>query len=257
MYRKCPKCGQDQPGDTQNAVACVSCGIIFAKYLQTMASRQAGTSVRTRADPDEDSADHEPGLVEQVKEMLFHVPDTVDPMFVYARAALFVGVVIYGIRILGMDIEDWSVSRTLIHIPMVPIHEFGHVLFMPFGEFMTLLGGTLFMCGLPLIFGGIFVYKNRDPYAASLMLWWSAVAVLDTAPYIWDAAEPRAILLSGRTGENGAHDFIDILADLGLLMRARQVGVIVWWFGAAMMMVAFAWGAWMLWKQYQRRGEGL
>ena len=256
MYRKCPKCGHENAEDTAPA-ACAACGLVYAKYLQTLAARESGVPIRARTasmGPVEDE-EAEPGIVQQVKDMLVYTPDEVDPLFVYARAALFVAVVIYGIRILGMDIEDWEVSRTLIHMPMVPIHEFGHVIFMPFGEFMTLLGGSLFQCGLPLIFGGIFVYRNRDTFSASLMLWWSSVAVLDVAPYIWDAQEPRAILLTGRTGENGAHDFIDVLGDLGLLTRARTCGEVVWWFGAAMMMVAFAWGAAMLWRQYQRRSK--
>jgi hypothetical protein len=37
-------------------------------------------------------------------------------------------------------------ASSLIHLPMVPIHEFGHILFRPFGEFMTLLGGSRSRC---------------------------------------------------------------------------------------------------------------
>jgi hypothetical protein len=136
---------------------------------------------------------------------------------------------------------------------MIPIHEFGHLLFLPFGEFMHLLGGSLFQAGLPLVFGGIFLVKNRDPFAAAVMLWWSAVAVLDIAPYVYDAQQPQHVLLTGRTGETGAHDFIDVLGDLGLLTRAQAVGYAVHRFGVAMLVASFVWAAWVVWKQFGRR----
>ena len=105
-----------------------------------------------------------------------------------------------------------------------------------------LLGGSLFHVTLPLVFAGIFLLKNRDPFAASVMLWWSAVAVMDVAPYMYDAAKPQHVLLTGRTGDTGAHDFIDVLYDLGLLKQARAVSYAANAFGVAMLAAAFAWG---------------
>lgn len=199
-------------------------------------------------------SDDESTLAERAKELLFFVPEEVDRTTIALRAVLFVGLVIYGVRLAAMDIPSWEISSSLIHLPMVPIHEFGHVLFMPFGEFMTLLGGSLFQVALPLVFGGIFLVKNRDPYAASVMLWWSAVAVMDVAPYMYDAAQPQHVLLSGRTGDTGSHDFIDVLYDLGLLKQARVVGYAAHAFGVGMLAAAFAWGAYILYRQYQNRG---
>ena len=116
---------------------------------------------------------------------------------------------------------------------------------------MTLLGGSLFQVALPLVLGAIFLVKNRDPFAASVMLWWSAVAVMDVAPYIYDAAQPQHVLITGRTGDTGAHDFIDVLADLGLLKQARPIGRAVHAFGVAAMLLALTWGAWLVWQQYR------
>jgi hypothetical protein len=118
---------------------------------------------------------------------------------------------------------------------------------------MTNLGGALFQVLLPLIFGGIFLIKNRDPFAASVMLWWSAVAVMDVAPYIYDAWVPQHILLTGRTGDTGSHDFIDTLGDLGLLHRAQPIGRGVHALGVLGMVIALAWGAWLVWQQYRAR----
>jgi hypothetical protein len=62
------------------------------------------------------------------------------------------------------------------------------------------------------------------------------------------------VLLTGRTGDTGAHDFIDVLYDLGLLKQARAVGYAAHAFGVAMLGAAFAWGAYVLYRQYQNRG---
>jgi len=241
MYKKCPKCGSDSAG----LQTCTACGLIFAKYLKTkFAVPQAQASA---------AVEDEKRLLAQAKALVFHVPEQVDPIVVYGRAALLAAIVFYGVKLALMDIPSWEMSSSLIHLPMVPIHEFGHVLFRPFGEFMTLLGGSLFQVVLPLIFGGIFLVKNRDPFAASVMLWWSAVAVMDIAPYIYDARAPQHILLTGRTGDSGAHDFIDTLGDLGLLNQAQPIGRGAHAFGVLTMLVALAWGAWLVWQQYRRK----
>jgi hypothetical protein len=189
----------------------------------------------------------------RAKALLFDVPDEFDAVRAYAQAALLALLIAYGVKLARMDVPGWELASSLIHLPMVPIHEFGHVLFRPFGEFMHLLGGSLFQVGLPLVFGGIFLVKNRDPYSAAVMLWWSAVAVMDVAPYVYDAQQPQHVLLTGRTGENGAHDFIDILGDLGLLTRAQAVGYGVHRGGLVMLVTAYAWAGWLTYLQFTRR----
>ena len=184
--------------------------------------------------------------------LALHVPDEVDSTHVYARAALLAGIAFYGFKLARMDVPSWEMAASLIHLPMVPIHEFGHILFRPFGEFMHLLGGSLFQVGLPLVFGVVFLVKNEDPFAAAVMLWWSAVAVMDVAPYIYDAHEPQHVLLTGRTGDTGAHDFIDVLGDLGLLAKAQVVGYAVHRFGVVVLIASLAWGGYIVWKQYER-----
>lgn len=248
-YRKCPKCGHERAEeDTAPAASCPACGLIFEKYLRT---RFAAPSSRPRGPlPGNVRA---PTLTDRVGTVLFHVPEEVPPLHVYLRMALLAGLIVYGIRLAAMDVPSAEIYSSLMHAPMVPIHEFGHILFRPLGEFMMNLGGALFQAGLPLIFGGIFLAKNRDPFAAAVMLWWSAVAVIDTAPYVYDAQQPQLILLTGRTGDTGSHDFVDVLGDLGLLQRARAVAYVVHAFGVAMLVASFAWAAAMAWMQFKRR----
>jgi hypothetical protein len=249
-YRICPKCRHERtPQDTAGEDRCPACGLIFEKYLHARLRGSPAHDPESPGGPDTQT----PGA--RVRALLFDVPDGVDPLHVYARAALLAALAIYGIRLAAMDVPSWEMASSLIHLPMVPIHEFGHILFRPFGEFMTMLGGSLFQAGLPLVFGAIFLVKNRDPYAAAVMLWWSAVAVMDIAPYVYDAQVPTHVLLTGRTGDTGAHDFIDVLGDLGLLGRAQVIGYAVHRFGGAMLGAAFGWAAYVVWRQWQARAS--
>jgi len=242
MYAKCPKCG----GESAGMEICPKCGLIFAKYLKTVVG---GAPVRVAK-----AADEEEGGF-RVSEWLFAVPEEVNPTTIYIRAALLALIAVYGVYLSTMDIPSGEIWGSLMHYPIVPIHEFGHVVFRPFGEFMHNLGGTLFQVLLPLIFGGILIVKNRDPFAAAVMLWWSAIALIDAAPYVYDAWKPQHILLSGRTGDTGSHDFIDVLGDLGLLHKAQPIGYGVRWFGVGMMAIALVWGAYVLWLQYGKRSR--
>ena len=246
MYRKCPKCAHERaPQDDASADVCPNCGLIFSKYMR---ARFAAQSISESNDaPGEGPA----GLIARVNEHVFHVADDVKPVHVYARAALLAMLVIYGIRLARMDIPSWEMAGSLIHLPMVPIHEFGHVMFRAFGDFMHSLGGSLFQIVLPLVFGGVFLLKNRDPFAAAAMLWWSAVALMDVAPYVYDALHPQHVLLTGRTGDDGPHDFIDVLSDLGVLKSAQTIGYGVHRFGVLLLLVAFAWAGWIVWQQYR------
>ena len=245
MYRKCPKCAHERaPQDDASADVCPNCGLIFSKYMK---ARFAAQSI---AEPSDVLTEGPSGVLARVNEYVFHIPEEVKPLHVYARAALLAVLVVYGIKLARMDIPSWEMAGSLIHLPMVPIHEFGHVMFRAFGEFMHSLGGSLFQILLPLAFGGVFLVKNRDPFAASVMLWWAAIAVMDIAPYIYDALHPQHVLLTGRTGDDGPHDFIDVLSDLGMLKSAQAIGHGVHRFGVALMLASFAWAGWILWRQH-------
>ena len=245
MYKTCPKCGHERaPDETGSEDICSVCGLVFSKYLKARLAPEA--PVESARDPDDGGE----GWSTRAKELVFYLPEEVSALHVYARALLLAILIVYGIRLAAMDLPSWEMGGSLIHAPMVPFHEFGHILFRPFGEFMRNLGGALFQAALPLVLGGIFLVKNRDPFAAAVMLWWSAVAVMDTAPYVYDAQVPQHILLTGRTGDTGAHDFIDVLGDLGLLNRAQAVGRLTHTFGVVMLVVSFAWGTFMVWRQY-------
>ena len=108
------------------------------------------------------------------------------------------------------------------------IHEFGHMLFMPFGiavlgRTMVILGGSLTQVAFPLIFFGYFFRKQgdgrrRDLFAAMVCLWWSGINLLDVAIYCADSRAGELMLLDGLTGkESDGHDWNNLLTRWGLL----------------------------------------
>ena len=123
------------------------------------------------------------------------------------------------------------------------IHEFGHMLFMPFGipilgHTMVTLGGSLTEVAFPLLFVGYFLRpreegQGRDVFAAMVCLWWSAMGLLSTAIYCADSRAGRLMLLDGSTGqESDGHDWYNLLDHWGMLEQdtviARWMRMIAW-----------------------------
>jgi hypothetical protein len=171
-----------------------------------------------------------------------------------AGAVLWLLAAWYGWRFLRFDIADpAAIPLPFLHGAMVPFHEFGHILFSPLGEFMHVAGGSLVQFLMPLAFGAYFVHWRRDNLAGWLMLWWEGAQWVDLAPYCYDARRPTMILLTGRTGDAGAHDYVDMLGDLGLLHRAHEVAALMKYFGVALILAALVWGALLLKRTWRDR----
>jgi hypothetical protein len=108
------------------------------------------------------------------------------------------------------------------------IHEFGHMLFMPFGipflgHTMVILGGSLTQVAFPLIFVAYFLRNRdgaRDAHAAMACLWWTSMNLLSVAIYCADARAGVLMLISGETGqESDGHDWNNLLRIWGLLKK--------------------------------------
>jgi hypothetical protein len=105
---------------------------------------------------------------------------------------------------------------------------------------------------MPALMAGALLIKNRDPYGAAIGLWLLGVSLLDVAPYVYDARQPQLMLLTGATGEAGGHDWIHLLSSLGLLQRSQGLGQFIHLLGAAVLLVALGWAAWVL---HLQRGQ--
>jgi len=179
--------------------------------------------------------------------------DAGEPAFLAIRAAALFGLAVWSMYLMTRDVTDGEVFQSFMHNILLPIHEAGHVLFMPFGEFLTIAGGSLFQVLLPLLIGVAFLRKNRDPYGAAVCLWWTGMSFIDLAPYIYDALQPQLMLLGGHTGEDGPHDWIYLFETLGGLPHAQAWAGFVRTTGALLTLVALVWAGLVLRHTYQRR----
>ena len=136
-----------------------------------------------------------------------------------------------------------AAGSSVLHLPNLIFHEAGHVLFSPFGRFMTVLGGSLFQFALPLGIAFAFL-RQADPFGAAVCTWWAGENLLDVAPYIADARALQLVLLGGKTGaEVQGHDWEYLLATLGWMRFDRTLGLWTHRVGLVMMFGAVIWAA--------------
>jgi hypothetical protein len=122
-----------------------------------------------------------------------------------------------------------------------------------FGDFIQTLGGSLAQLLMPAILSGALLVRRRDPFGAAIFLWLLGFSTLDMAVYMYDAFDPKLMLLGGRTGqESDGHDWQNLFGDMGLLRRARGIGRFFGLAGVATMLAALAWAAWVLRLQRAR-----
>jgi hypothetical protein len=117
------------------------------------------------------------------------------------------------------------------------IHEAGHILFMPFGEFMMIAGGSIFQVLMPLIFVGYFVYSSRA-YSAALTLYWVGQSMLNVSVYAGDASAMELPLIGG---QDSVHDWNYLLEHLGLLMSTRTIAGSIRFAGTAVIIAGLCW----------------
>ncbi len=109
----------------------------------------------------------------------------------------------------------------------LPIHETGHLLFGPFGQFMMVAGGSLLQVIFPAAFVGYFLWK-RLPYSAAIVALWLGQSILNVYVYAADAVVMQIVLLGGLTGSEGSfHDWNYLLTEMGLLNSTKTVAGII------------------------------
>ncbi len=248
-YAQCPKCGHKPPQPLPASSACPACGIYFFKWVQPPPA-----PVLSKAVDDDLPSDEEGGFIAS----LFQPLENMDEITFYGRCLALVFLAIWSWFLFGYDYRDGEIGQSFMHNILLPIHEAGHVLFRPFGEFMMILGGSFFQIAFPFGICIAFIVKNRDNFGASIGLWWASVSLVDLSPYIYDSLHPQLILLGGGTGAgDGPHDWIYLLTRLGQIDNAQRWGSIAHALGGLFMVAALVWGITILLRQRTRLGSSL
>jgi len=241
----CPKCRAARP---EAATECARCGIIFVKY-RPLPVRLSDA----QADAHDESAGSESTWWATAKQLLIETDVTADSMTLCGRAAVFLGLLWWGRMFITTPLETNYTGESFLHLINLPFHEAGHLIFSPFGRFMMILGGSLGQVLMPLVCLGTFLIQTRDPFGASVALWWTAESLMDIAPYINDARDMELILLGGVTGkETDGHDWNNLLTMTGLLNWDHRLAHMTYDIGIVLMLASYAWGGWLLIRHYER-----
>jgi len=250
---QCPKCGAEQAGD---GLICSRCGIVFAKYFKYH-PRTDGDYPRPQA-PAAAPLSHarpsagEPPRPRDADSLLLPAAPGGDWFALSGRAVLWALLLAWGQVLMLAPVESNAVGESYLHLVNLPFHEFGHILFRPFGQWIASLGGTLGQLLMPAICCGVLLVQTRDPFGASAALWWFGENFLDIAPYINDARAGALPLLGGNFGHSspyGFHDWEYLLGETGLLHLDHGLAQTSRLLGVLLMVLALTWGAWLLVRQ--------
>ena len=160
----------------------------------------------------------------------------------WTRVALVLGLAIWTVQFARTPLSADAMD-SFLHLPDLVFHEAGHIIFSPFGRFMTALGGSLLQILIPVIAGIAFV-RQDNTFGAAICAWWAGQNLIDLAPYIADARSLKLVLLGGRTGaEVEGHDWEYLLTQLGALHRSHLLGMTAYWLGLIAMIASLVFAA--------------
>ena len=203
-------------------------------------------------------ANHHSSKIKALKSLLFHINPKIGIYNLIGRVFVLLVIIVWGLKFIFSSIESNYSGISIMHFINLPFHEAGHILFRIFGQFMMTLGGSLMQCLVPLICLLTFLVKTKDPFAASISLWWLGENLIDLAPYINDARALKLMLLGGVTGKDvdDYHDWEFILRKLSLLEYDHLIAKTAYVIGALIIICALIWGGSVLLIQYRNRHSG-
>jgi hypothetical protein len=247
---RCPRCNhlRSTADSATHPGVCPACGIAYAKWKPR--ATPAAARARDDADTDPDTA-VQGTFRERLWLQVGELPEGMDASGLLPRALLCAALAAWTAWFALHGIDWEIIGGSFLHHPNLAFHEFGHVFFRPFGEFMTILGGSLFQVLLPLALAVFFFARQRDNLAAAAALWWCGQNFVDVAPYIQDA-EYRVLPLVGGRGEE-SHDWGNLLGGLDAVDSCYALARLSFGTGLLLMTLALAWAAWLLWRGFASR----
>jgi hypothetical protein len=116
------------------------------------------------------------------------------------------------------------------------VHEAGHLIFMPFGEYIMIAGGSLFQIIMPAAFVGYFLYQQQY-FSSALTLFWMGESILNVSVYAKDAIAMQLPLLGG---QDSVHDWNYLLEHAGILERTSEIAGLIRMIGTLCILAAVA-----------------
>jgi len=133
------------------------------------------------------------------------------------------------------------------------IHELGHVVFSPLGEFMSILGGSFWQLAAPVL-SAVMFFRQRDYFAISVCAMWLGISLYRMAVYMEDARTMQLPLL-GVGGGEAYHDWNYLFTDFRVLQWDYRIAIATRNVGKLFLVFAVITSAWMLWKMFRSTPE--
>lgn len=122
------------------------------------------------------------------------------------------------------------------------VHEAGHLLFRPFGEFLMVAGGSITQVAVPVLAGFGFL-RQRDYFAVSVAGGWLAVSLCNLATYVSDAIA-QGLPLVGFSSDP-IHDWHYLLGAMNLLPCCGLFATLIRCIAFIVLLLSLGFGAWL------------
>lgn len=232
---------------------CPACGIAYNKWQQTP-EEAAGELPRALEEHELAELVEEPLQAERWYWRFFRyacfMPSDRHESAFWGHLLLYALFFIWGWCFILHGIDASVLGASVLHQISQPFHDYGHVMFRPFGSWWMYVGGSLFQIVLPLIPLLYFMVWQRDNFAASLMLWWSGQNMLDVSPWIADAPYRN---LSPTSDSGASHDWWNLLRMSDALDMAQPLAVLCFALGTLVILSALLWGGFLLYVEMKGR----
>ena len=130
------------------------------------------------------------------------------------------------------------------------VHELGHLVFAPFGLWMSVAGGSIAQLLLPVAAAALML-RHRDYFGAAVTGVWLSASLSNMAVYVADA-RARELTLVG-FGEDPLHDWAYLLSSVGLLQADTTVARLVRLAACVILVASTVVGGWLCLTMYRSR----
>ena len=151
--------------------------------------------------------------------------------------------------------RDPEYSSFLFGAATFGVHELGHVVFAPLGQFLGFAGGSIAQILAPMGVGAAFLYwqrdgePQRDYFAFSVAGFWLAFSLYNLATYVGDARRQLLPLLG--LSSDPQHDWAYLLGQLGLLQHDLRIAGLIRLVAFVVGLASLLFAAWLLRKMPQ------
>ena len=132
------------------------------------------------------------------------------------------------------------------------IHELGHLIFSPFGEWLTVAGGSIAQAAAPLISAALF-FRQPDFFAIAICGGWFSSALFDMAIYMADATKLELdVVTIGGEEPITPNDWRYLLQRAGLLLWDQRLAQALRMVASLVMLASLVYACWLFWKMRAR-----